>query len=244
MQTGEEERLDAIADEYIRPDPGRAIDQKILGMIVESIIPWIKGPEILELGFGDGQWTGRIIELFGHSHIVDGSRVLLDTAKQKYGPRITTYASLVEDFAPGRRFDTIIASFVLEHVEDPVQILRNTTAWLRPQGNVVVIVPNANSLHRMLAVCMQLQESTWELGATDRQMGHRRVYGASTMEHDIVEAGLAVVARKGFFCKLLPQNMMTGFSDEMLKGLMKLGERLPKERAASIAFNCTVKNSG
>ena len=89
---------------------------------------------------------------------------------------------------------------------------------------------------------MGLQADAAELGATDIRLGHRRVYTVSAMERDIAEAGLAVVAKKGFFCKLLPQAMLTGLSDEMLEGLMKLGEQLPMEYAASVAFNCNVQD--
>jgi 2-polyprenyl-3-methyl-5-hydroxy-6-metoxy-1,4-benzoquinol methylase len=241
IQSPEEARLGAISREYLHPDPGRLVDQKIAGMIAELALPWIQGPEVLELGFGDDQWTGQIIKAFGHSHVVDASRSLLDKAKQKYGDRITTYLSLFEVFAPGPCFDTIVASGVLEHVEHPVQLLIDTAAWLRPQGNVIVIVPNADSLHRALAVCMGLQANTEELGSTDRRLGHRRVYTVATMERDIRAAGLFVAEKKGFFTKLLPQAMMTGFSDELLAGFMRLGQQLPMEFAASIAFNCKLQ---
>lgn len=230
--------LERIASEYQNPDPGRVVDRKFLSWTVDRTLPWLRGPDILELGFGDDQWTERIINRFGHSHIVDASQTLLEEAKEKYGPRITTNDSLFEDFQPSKGFDTIIASYVLEHVEDPVQILKRTVGWLKPFGHVIIIVPHADSIHRRLAVAMGIQSATDQLGPTDRQMGHRRVYTISHMESDIAQAGLRVVQKRGTLLKPLPQGMLTHFSPTMIEGFMKLGDTIPMEYASSISFDC------
>ena len=48
-------------------------------------------------------------------------------------------------FAPGR-FDVVTAFHVLEHVPDPVAVLRRTLSWLAPGGLLIVEVPNAGGL--------------------------------------------------------------------------------------------------
>jgi 2-polyprenyl-3-methyl-5-hydroxy-6-metoxy-1,4-benzoquinol methylase len=238
MKLAEAATLERIADEYRRPDPGRLVDRQFLAWTVDRLLDWVKGPQVLELGFGDDQWTDKILARFGHSHVVDASERLLAHAKLKYGERITTYASLFEDFVPQRQFDTVVASYVLEHVEDPVQILTRAAGWLAPGGHVLVVVPHADSIHRRLAVAMGLQTRTDALGPTDRQMGHRRVYTIAAMERDITAAGLKSHRRKGLLLKPLPQGMLTGFTGTMLEGFMKLGDEAPMEYAASIAFDC------
>jgi ubiquinone/menaquinone biosynthesis C-methylase UbiE len=230
--------LERIAREYQQPDPGRLVDRQFLDWTVERMLPWIHGPDVLELGFGDDQWTGKILERFGRTHVVDASRQLLNLAQEKYGPRLVTYHSLFEEFSPDKAFDAIVASYVLEHVEDPVQIMTRAAGWLKPKGHLLIVVPHADSLHRRLAVCMGLQRTTDALGQTDRQMGHRRVYTIARMEQDIREAGLAIVCRQGSLLKPLPQGMLTGFSTAMLEGFMKLGDQMPMEYSSSIAFDC------
>jgi trans-aconitate methyltransferase len=241
MMKSEAALLERIAREYREPDPGRKVDQKITAWAVDRILPWITGPEVLELGFGDDNWTGKIIDRFGHSHIVDASNVLLADAKEKYGTRLEVYHSLFEDFKPDKQFDGIVASYVLEHVADPVQVLGLARTWLNPKGHVLIMVPHADSLHRRLAVAMGMQSATTDLGPTDRQLGHRRVYTIERMQEDIAAAGLRIVERRGTFVKLLPQGMMTQFSEAMLLGFMKLGDELPMEYASSIAFDCVKK---
>jgi 2-polyprenyl-3-methyl-5-hydroxy-6-metoxy-1,4-benzoquinol methylase len=238
MNHAETATLERIADEYLSPDPGRQVDRQFQAWTADRLIEWVAGSEVLELGFGDAQWTERLLDRFGHSHVVDASESLLELARDKYGDRIHTYASLFEDFCPEQRFDTVVASFVLEHVEDPVAVLARAAGWLAPGGRVLVAVPHADSLHRRLAVAMGLQARTDELGAMDRRIGHRRVYTITAMEADIEAAGLKVQRRRGLLLKPLPQGMLSGFTGLMLEGFMKLGDELPMEYAANIAFDC------
>lgn len=230
--------LEKIAAEYVQPDPGRLVDKKNIAMIADRVMSWIKGPEVLEMGFGDDEWTSRIVRKFGHSNIIDAAKILLEIPKEKYGDAVTTYHSLFETFVPDKKFDTVIASFVLEHVEDPVSVLKDTLGWLNDDGKLIAIVPHADSLHRRLAVTMGLQEKTSDLGGTDIRMGHRRVYDLASFEDDIKAAGYNIEMKKGFLIKLIPQSLMANFSDEMLKGLMELGDQIPIEYTASIGFVC------
>ncbi len=231
-------KLDRIAQEYQVPDAGRRVDQKLINLLVGRTIPWLTGPEVLEMGSGDDQWTKRLIEHFGHSHLVDGSRTLIEAARRKYGAKLTTYHSLFEECDPGKRFDTVLSSLVLEHVADPVKVLAQAAGWLKPKGHLAVIVPNALSLHRRLAVAMGLARAADELGASDAQLGHRWVFTIERIEGALAKAGLRIVRKAGWLNKPLPQGMMTGFSDELLEGLMKLGDELPWEYACFLAFDC------
>jgi len=232
--------LESVSREYLEPDDGRMVDKKVISMVIDNITPWLKGPEILEMGFGDDLWTSRIIDKYGHSSIVDASQILLNEAKKKYGTKIKAYHCLFEEFIPDKKYDTVVASFVLEHVKDPVEILINTKKWINKEGHVIIIVPNADSLHRRLAVCIGLQKRTDELSSTDMRVGHRRVYNIAKMVSDINLAGLKVFRKRGLFLKFLPQNMMTQLSDELLVGFMKLSENIPMEYCSRMIFDCVL----
>src|SRR5262249_53650638 len=110
--------------------------------------------------------------------------------------------------------------------------------WLAPDGHVVILVPHADSIHRRLAVCMGMQKRTDELGPTDAQMGHRRVYTMDKMEQDIARAGLRPIRKRGLVFKPLPQKMMASLSDQLLSGFMNLGDVMPMEYAMVIAYDC------
>ena len=119
-----------------------------------------------------------------------------------------------------------------------MKVLATAARWLKPQGRLIVIVPNALSLHRRLAVAMGLTRAADELGESDVRLGHRWVFTIARMEANLAKAGLKVVRQAGWLTKPLPQAMMTDYSDALLEGLMKLGDELPMEHACFLAFDC------
>lgn len=238
IKSQEKKKLEKFSQGYIKPDPGRVVDTKILALIVDETIPWVKGPKVLEMGFGDDAWTAKLIKKFHHSNIVDASETVLKKAENKYRGKIKTFTSLFEDFTPEEKYDTVVASYVLEHVEDPVEVMKKSADWIKANGHILVIVPHADSFHRRLAVEMGLQKKTDELGLTDKKIGHRRVYTMVRMEKDIKKAGLKIFRKKGLFMKFLPQNMMTSWSNNLFSGFMNLSRSIPMEYSGAIVYDC------
>lgn len=60
--------------------------------------------------------------------IVDGTAFFVSSLQERY-PRMKCYTSLFEDFQPNRLYGNIILGHVLEHVEDPVKILKLCSQW-------------------------------------------------------------------------------------------------------------------
>jgi len=124
---------------------------------------------------------------------------------------------------------------VLEHVDDPVALARHLRSWLRPEGEMIVVVPNRESLHRQLAVEMGLQPALDTLSARDSLVGHQRVYDLSTLEQHLREAGFEPFERRGFFLKTLPNGMMLDHSPKLIRALNIVGDALPARLMANIA---------
>jgi SAM-dependent methyltransferase len=59
-------------------------------------------------------------------------------------------APVEEAELPRARFETVLVSQVLEHVEDPRHLLCRVRETVRPDGEVYVVVPNADSVFRKL----------------------------------------------------------------------------------------------
>jgi SAM-dependent methyltransferase len=57
-------------------------------------------------------------------------------------------ASIEDADLPRERFGSVLLSQVLEHVDDPVPVLRAVREALRPDGVVYIVVPNARSFWR------------------------------------------------------------------------------------------------
>lgn len=230
--------LDRYAHEYLHPSVVRTVDQKVLAMLIDRVIPRLKGPNVLEMGFGDGGWTGRLIERFGKSYLVDASLQLIERAKALYPGKLIVYHSYFEEFTPPVLFDSVICTYVLEHVADPVLVLRRCRSWLKPEGLLFVAVPNATSLHRRLGVVMGLQKDVYQLSDLDISIGHRRVYDARMLEADIEAAGFRIEIRLPMMFKPLPNSLLAYLNEAQLKGIFDLGDEIPEDQRAILAYFC------
>ena len=114
------DKLEKIAEVHIHKHPAHIVDNKVLAYDREKMIPHIIGPKVLELGCGDGDWIPHMIQIFGHSYVVDASPKLLSHVEVINGKNVTTFNSLFEEFMPpiGLKFNTVIATHVLEHVDE------------------------------------------------------------------------------------------------------------------------------
>jgi hypothetical protein len=101
---------------------------------------------------------------------------------------------------------------ILEHVIDPVFVLQKAASFLNEGGKLIVHVPNAHAINRKIAVLMGTLETCEELSPFDIDVaGHRRYYTLTSLESDIVKAGLKIEATGGVFFKTLSTPQMDWF---------------------------------
>ena len=213
-------------------------DRRMIGYRYRSIKPHLRGPRGLELGPAEGLMTRRLVEDFSELTVVDGAADLLAAIPNVRN--LTKVHSLFEEFEPEGRFDTIVMDHILEHVEDPVALLRRARGWLVSAGRIVVGVPNGNSFHRLAGVKMGLLREPCELNARDHSLGHRRVYTRETLFADVLNAGLSPTAWGGVFFKPLSnQQIQDHWTDEMIEGFYALGKDFP-EHANELFAVCEV----
>jgi len=188
---------------------------------------WWQGTSVLEMGCGDGNTTRLLLDAFDDVTVIDGSRSLADKVAAEF-PGVTVACDLFERWEPGRTFDTIVLNHTIEHVHDPVEVLKHASRWLAPGGVICASVPNARSLHRQAAVIMGMLPSEDSLTPSDVRAGHRRVSSPESFRAMFVEAGLRVDHSGGYWIKPL-SNAQTDewFTDEMIDAFLALGERYP-----------------
>ncbi|HMP73357.1 MAG TPA: class I SAM-dependent methyltransferase [Kiritimatiellia bacterium] len=222
-------RLDVIANIHLNPDPAQRVDALCQLLDRDKLMPWVVGPKVLEMGCGDGVWTTALVEKFGHSAVVDGSQKLLAALKIRFGDKITCYDSLFEEFTPPSMvlYDTVIATHILEHVDDPVKVLKQMHYWLKPGGRVIIVVPNAESYHRQIGVIMRYLDSVYDLSERDHLVGHQRVYDLTMLRNHVMEAGYKIILERGFMIKTVSNAQMAEYSDDLIKAFVDLSDHLP-----------------
>lgn len=213
-------------------------DKKLIALRYRYLKPFIKQGKILEMGPADGVMTKRLIVDFSDSdiYIIDGSQEHINTIPDS--ENLTKICSYFEEWSPDIHFDTIIMEHVLEHVNDPVKILKRASLWLKDNGIIIVGVPNAKSFHRLVAVKIGFLKSIYQLNERDKKQGHQRIYDADLIEVDIKAANLKIVKKDGIFFKPLTQwQINETWDDKMIEGFYQLGFDFPNN-AADIIFIC------
>lgn len=223
----EKKRLDNVADCY-KPQKER-FENIRLNYLAKTIMPKVKGPAVLEMGCSAGIMTKILADTFSEVSVVDGSEKYIECAKKMVKKNsVKFFHSLFEDFTPEEKFNDIIMSHILEHIESPVLILKKAKKWLSAGGRIHIAVPNASSLHRIAGQKMGVIKKLNDLSENDKRVGHRRVYIKDSLEKDIKKAGLKAVCFEGIFLKPLSSSQMDGWSGNLLDAFFEMGKIFPE----------------
>ena len=213
---------DRFSDFYLHNNLG--LDIKLIEFQYPLFKQYFTGSTCLELGPATGYMTRLLVHDFKTVHAVDGSQKLLDQIAPVVN--LIKTCSLFEQYEPPQRFETIMMNHVLEHIEQPVELLKKIKNWLAPYGVLIVGVPNAKSFHRLAAVEMGLLDTEYQLNARDHELGHYRVYDFNLLEQAVKEAGFAVKKKNGTYLKFLSNAQMEkSMDDSMMLAYHKLGNQ-------------------
>lgn len=212
--------------------------------MVRSFEPFFKKESLLELGSFKGDFTRRLLPYFDDITCVEASDTAIEEAKKKLGNKVIFVNSLFEKATLPKRYNNIVLTHVLEHLDDPVLVLKRINdEWLAEGGRFFLVCPNANAPSRQIAVKMGLISHNAAVTPAETQHGHQRTYTLDTLERDAVAAGLKVVHRSGIFFKALAnfqwdRLLQTDIiSKEYLEGCYKLGQQYP-DLCSSIFLLC------
>lgn len=104
----------------------------------------IPGGRILDVGCGNGAFLHKMQAAGMDAHGVEFSPEGCKEA-QRLGLKVTC-GTLEAQHYPSTYFDVITLNHVFEHVPDPLRTLRELKRILKPDGDIIIAVPNARSL--------------------------------------------------------------------------------------------------
>jgi len=212
--------------------------------MIKSFEPFFKMGSLLELGSLKGDFTKRFLPYFDDITCVEASDVAIEEARKRLGNKVKFVNSLFEKATLPKRYDNIVLTHVLEHLDDPVFVLKRINdEWLETNGRFFLVCPNGNAPSRQIAVKMGLITHHTAVTPAEADHGHQRTYTLDTLERDAVAAGLNVTHRSGIFFKALAnfqwdRLLQTDIiSEEYLEGCYKLGQHYP-DLCSSIFLMC------
>lgn len=221
-------------------------NQVILSAYSNRIIDILGGEDqtrklsLLELGLGHGHTTKVFYEKFASHTVIDGDAEVIDYYKANNSTKnVKLVHSYFEDYDSDKCYDVIIAGFVLEHVNEPVEILIKYKKMLVEGGKLFVAVPNALCMNRRLGHEMGLLDDMYVLSETDRMLGHRRYYDVDSIKKCCMEAGLHVINVEGIYIKPFTsaQMQLLNLPEEVYKALCTIAKDYP-ELSLGILLEC------
>jgi 2-polyprenyl-3-methyl-5-hydroxy-6-metoxy-1,4-benzoquinol methylase len=186
---------------------------------------------ILELGLGHGITTETFFQHFKRHVVIDASPAVIENFGRLYP---TVQPEIVEThfehYHTEERFDVIVFGYILEHVDNPVEVLAHFNQFLAPAGKLFVTVPNAESLNRRLGHLAGLLPDLTTLSEHDRLLGHKRYYTVDTLRADIGNAGYHVVRMEGIYLKPFTthQILSLNLDQTIIEALCKVATGYPE----------------
>jgi len=212
--------------------------------MLRSFLPFFKSGDLLELGSFQGNFTKRFLQYFNDITCVEASNKAIEIAKTKLGDSVKYIHAMFENVKLPTQYDNIVLTHVLEHLDDPKDVLaRISNEWLSDNGRLFLVCPNANAPSRQIAVKMGLISHNSAVTAAEAKHGHKITYSFDTLEKDVNIAGLKVIHRSGIFFKALAnfqwdKLLQTDIiSEEYLEGCYQLGQQYP-DLCSSIFLLC------
>jgi len=212
--------------------------------MLRSFEPFLIEGSALELGSYRGEFTKRLQPYFRDLTCVEASPEAVVAAHALVGDGVNIVAGTFETVRLDRQFDNVILTHVLEHLDDPVGVLRRINEeWLSPRGRLLLVCPNANAPSRQIAVKMGLLSHNAAITPAEAEHGHRITYSLDTLERDARAGGLRVIHRSGIFFKALANfqwdQLLGGpvISPEYLDGCYQLGQVYP-DLCSSVFLVC------
>jgi 2-polyprenyl-3-methyl-5-hydroxy-6-metoxy-1,4-benzoquinol methylase len=144
--------------------------------------------KVLDIGCGQGE-LGHLLKERGH-HVTG-----IDMAPPMFELDDFVQADLSQRLPvdPARRFDVILLADVLEHMSEPLRLLKEAKALLAPSGSLLVSLPNAVHWSVRLQVSAGKFDYT-NKGILDR--GHLRFFTRASAKRLFREAGLEIATER------------------------------------------------
>ena len=213
-----ERDLDSYLDEYYRL-PFERSAEKYRRKAVLKALRELQPRSLIEVGCGqdsifnhlDSSIVGTVVEP------IEGLTASQDLEGRLQNVKVIN--SLFEAVQHGtiEQAEVVLLSSILHEVSDAQLLVETSSNFLKSDGAIVLVVPNAWSLHRFVGERKKIIESLEEQTDTQRKMQqHQPVYSPESLSDFLNDCGFEIESLKTFFPKLSSHQQMQHFLDSKL----------------------------
>lgn len=145
----------------------------------------------------------------------------------------------------GNQFDFIICSSLLHEIENTEEMINDMIHCCNQDTIIHINVPNAYSMHRLLAQESQIISDVHEFSKRNNQLQQNHVFDLNILKEVAIQSGLEVIEEGSYFVKPFSHGQMNellkaGIIDEkVLDGFYSMSRWMP-EYGSEIFVNCKV----
>lgn len=136
------------------PDPKNVFDRGLIRLL-ERHLERDPNAHLVEVGCAPGRWLVYCHRRFGHQVAgYESSDVGLAKTRENLGFYGIKANLIADDFVssnlPANRYDVVLSLGFIEHFADPIPIIERHAHILRPNGKLILEVPNLRGLNHFL----------------------------------------------------------------------------------------------
>ncbi|MDO8450875.1 MAG: class I SAM-dependent methyltransferase [Rhodoferax sp.] len=159
---------------------------------------------ICDLGCGRG-WLSDYLSRFGSVTAVDFSQEAVHSATSRY-PNIEFICANVLNYSPSKKFDLVLSSEVIEHIDDQTRYAEVISSILKPGGLLLMTCPNG------------LQKSAWK-EVNDSEQVIEKWLTPSTLK-GLLKPNLDIIRQETFYLYFSYRGFRRLFNAPKFKRLM------------------------
>ncbi len=149
------------------------------------ILELVEGGTVLDVGCGACLLSENLLKKGCNVIAIDSDRKAIEIARKK---GVTGFTADITRWQTNTKFDCIVATDVLEHIDDDKAAIRKIYAMLKPNGCFVLNVPSYKFL----------------FGAHDVSLGHKRRYSDGELKAKLEAAGFEIECQRHWNLLALP----------------------------------------
>jgi 2-polyprenyl-3-methyl-5-hydroxy-6-metoxy-1,4-benzoquinol methylase len=153
------------------------------------ILDMVEGKNILDVGCGACTLSKILVEKSYNVTAIDDDEKAIEIAKKK---GIRGFKADIISWKTNTKFDCVIASDVLEHIDDDKLVMRKIRAMLKPGGCLILNVPSYKFL----------------FGKHDIYLGHKRRYSDDELKTKLEELGFEIESQRHWNLLALPMTVL------------------------------------
>lgn len=234
--------IERYGSEYVKDELGSKFERdyqvKFRKRKIKELMEGLNHKRILEVSCGMEPFA-TCVDSFDEYTIVEPNKKFIEHAKEQLiGKEIMYVEGFFEEQVEAlskRSYDFIIISGLLNEVENPGLLLKIGAELSEPGKTIIhVNVPNAKSIHKLIAKCGGMIESEYQMSERSILFQQHSVFDMDMLKQLSEENGLSVVDSGSYFIKPFKHNQMQTLieeriiSEEVLEGLYNLERYLPE----------------